>query len=152
MAFMHLSPEAHALYQDVHWGKVQAGTFVIASDSRCEVGAVYPRPAATAARSSENGWNEMVSALPADRCAFLVANFDYVSTSDQVERSKVLFVVWAPAGAPIKEKMLSAFCARAIIAQCGSGGGIAAQLQGGCFAEVEYEVVREKILRMSTVK
>ena len=149
MSFMHLSSEAQDLYSNVFWGKLQGGTIRIVSDSLCDIGCAFPK---SEEKDFSIEWYRMIQSLPSDQCAFLVANFDYISVTDQVQRSKVLFIIWAPNEAPVKQKMLSAFCSKAIIDECGRGGGIGARLQGANMADLDYDVVKEKILRTSTVK
>lgn len=153
MSFMQLSSEARELYQEVHWGKLRGCTLRLVSDSLCDAGSSFAHASSDQSTpNAESQWNNMVAELPHDQCAFFIANFDYVADSDGVRRSKVLAILWAPSSAPAKQKMLSAFCEKSVIDQCGSGGGIARRLQGGTLADLDYEVVREKILRTSTIK
>ena len=41
-------------------------------------------------------WRTFTNQLPKGRCAYGLANFSYISPTDQIERNKVVFVLWAP--------------------------------------------------------
>jgi cofilin len=96
-------------------------------------------------------WNAFANHLPKDKCAYCFVNFSYMSPTDQVERSKVVFVLWSPENAKMKEKMMTAFSANGVLNKIGEGG-ISARIQAGCSSTIDYNVVVEHVLAKATVK
>tara|TARA_R110002050_G_scaffold112982_1_gene227522 strand:+ start:926 stop:1384 length:459 start_codon:yes stop_codon:yes gene_type:complete len=101
--------------------------------------------------SPRDAWAEVEALFPEDRCLLALVNLRYFSEVDSVERAKLILVHWAPARAPMKEKMVASFSLNGIISQLGSGG-IAHRHQAGNVAELDYDHVVEQALARSTVK
>ena len=59
--------------------------------------------------------------------------------------------MWAPSGAPRKDKMMIAFSSNGIVNKIGSGG-IGCRVQAGSGEGVTYGHVLEQVLSRSTVK
>mmetsp|Transcript_12913 Transcript_12913/g.19863 ORF Transcript_12913/g.19863 Transcript_12913/m.19863 type:complete len:140 (-) Transcript_12913:70-489(-) len=55
--------------------------------------------------SNDGNWDNFTAQLPAQGCRYVVYDLSFTS-DDGGERSKILFIVWAPDSAKIKEKML----------------------------------------------
>jgi Cofilin/tropomyosin-type actin-binding protein len=154
MSFMDIADDARDAFHDVSRGRVRAVLLKITSDSQCELAAVHQK-ADNAEHNFEGEWNAFLESglLPDDECRYLIYDFAYMSAQDRVERSKTLFITWAPADADKKIKMLTAFCANAMVSQLtGGGGGISARLQAGSIAGLDFQETHEKALRHSTVK
>jgi hypothetical protein len=75
----------------------------------------------------------------------------YISPSDNVERTKVIFVYWAPDRAKMKEKMVTAFSVNGILNKIGEGG-ISARLQAESLGSLDYSDVVQQVLARATVK
>ena len=89
--------------------------------------------------------------LPKGRCAYCFVNFTYESPNDHIERTKVIFVYWAPEEAKMKEKMITAFSANGILNKIGEGG-ISARIQAESHASLDYNDVMQQLLARMTVK
>ena len=96
-------------------------------------------------------WEEFINHLPKNKCAYGLTHITYISPADKVERSKLVFVLWAPDVAKIKEKMVISFSANGVIGKIG-GGGISCRLEGNSVASVTYDEALEHALARSTVK
>ena len=55
--------------------------------------------------SNDADWSNFTNELPPKGCRYIVYDLSFES-ADGGERSKILFIVWAPDSAKIKEKML----------------------------------------------
>jgi len=84
-------------------------------------------------------YQEFVKALPADECRWGV--FDFEFTVEGGNRSKILFVLWAPDSAKIKGKMLytssKADLRKKLV-------GIQTEIQATDQSEIDFETVLEK--------
>ena len=95
-------------------------------------------------------WQSFTSNLPMDKCCLLFTHFDYMSATDGVERSKFVNVLWSPAGASGKDKMIMSFFTEKALMSLGALGSC--RIQAGSMDELEESIVKEKILRTVTVK
>ena len=100
--------------------------------------------------NSVEDWNNFIEALPQDKCCHVFTHFPYVSATDGTAREKFVHILWAPSEASGKEKMTLSFFAQQVLSDLGALG--AARLEAGALADLEYESVKEKILRRVTVK
>merc|ERR1719197_17019 len=92
---------------------------------------------AAAGADSKAQYEEFIKKLPAKEGRYAVYDFDY-ELKDGGQRNKLMFVVWAPDDAPIKEKMVYASSKDAIKKKL---NGIAYEVQGTDFDEVEWDTV-----------
>merc|ERR1711916_22268 len=88
-------------------------------------------------------YEDFLEKLPENDCRYGI--FDYEFNDDGRDQSKILFVVWAPDTAKIKQKMLYAsskaeFKKKLI--------GISTEIQATDLAEIDEDSVREKVLRV----
>ncbi|KAJ8328796.1 hypothetical protein BDV3_006507 [Batrachochytrium dendrobatidis] len=90
---------------------------------------------------------DFVSALPADDCRYAVFDFAYDFPGSEVQRTKILFYVWSPDGAKIKQKMLYAASKDALRKKL---DGTYTEIQCTDSSEVSYETVLEKVLRATS--
>jgi len=88
-------------------------------------------------------YSEFVKALPANDARYAVYDFEYQFEGGQ--RNKILFVVWAPDSAKIKQKMLYAASKDALRKKL---VGIGVEVQATDLAEIDHEAVLEKVLRV----
>jgi cofilin len=101
--------------------------------------------------SCQQKWQSFLEHLPKEKCAYCFVNFSYISPSDNVERTKVIFVYWAPDRAKMKEKMVTAFSVNGILNKIGEGG-ISARLQAESLGSLDYSDVVQQVLARATVK
>eukprot|EP01107_Rhizomastix_libera_P015396 TRINITY_DN5763_c0_g1_i1.p1 TRINITY_DN5763_c0_g1~~TRINITY_DN5763_c0_g1_i1.p1 ORF type:complete len:140 (+),score=29.26 TRINITY_DN5763_c0_g1_i1:165-584(+) len=84
-------------------------------------------------------YGDFVADLPKNECRFAV--YDLHFTLEDGERSKILFVMWAPDTAPVRNKMLytatKAALRRALV-------GIAVEIQATDASEIDEEAVLDK--------
>lgn len=78
--------------------------------------------------------------LPEREGRYAVYDFEY-TTTEGGKRNKLLFIVWAPDEAPIKEKMLYASSKDALKKKL---NGIHFEVQGTDLDEVEYDTIFQK--------
>eukprot|EP00010_Vexillifera_abyssalis_P008929 CAMPEP_0201550162 /NCGR_PEP_ID=MMETSP0173_2-20130828/6561_1 /ASSEMBLY_ACC=CAM_ASM_000268 /TAXON_ID=218659 /ORGANISM="Vexillifera sp., Strain DIVA3 564/2" /LENGTH=148 /DNA_ID=CAMNT_0047960067 /DNA_START=107 /DNA_END=553 /DNA_ORIENTATION=+ len=148
MAFMKLSQNAKDAFELVRKGKMRGATFHIINDGEVDVEHLIDFQNDI---SFEDEWHTSIEKyLPQEACRFLVFQLDYLSSCDKVQRSKMIFLSWAPTKASQKEKMLTAFCTQSIVHQF--GGSVGCRSQAGNLKELDYQTVKEKMLRTSTVK
>ena len=95
-------------------------------------------------------WTDFVSSFPEDKCCHIFTHFDYISETDNVERSKFVHVLWAPSKASRKDKMQITFFAEKALVDLGGMG--ACRIEAGNKESLEREQVQERILRRVTVK
>jgi len=93
------------------------------------------------AAALQSDYESFVEELPSKEGRYAVYDFQY-TLKDGGLRNKLLFIVWAPDSAPIKEKMLYASSKDAIKKKF---TGIAFELQGTDLDEVAYDEVYQKI-------
>ena len=97
----------------------------------------------TAPNSASFG--DFVANLPANQCRYAIFDFEYNLGNDG-NRSKILFVVWAPDTAKIKDKMLTASSKDALKKKL---VGISVEVQATGLDEVTEQVVKDKITAIS---
>uniref|UniRef100_A0A7S4NR58 ADF-H domain-containing protein n=1 Tax=Paramoeba aestuarina TaxID=180227 RepID=A0A7S4NR58_9EUKA len=144
---INFNDECVELAQSVKRGKTAHAIFSITDSNSCSI--AYSSNEKKA--SCEEQWEDFTSHLPKDSCAYGIAGFKYVSPTDQVERCKTVFVLWAPSGSKQKDKMMVAFSSNGVVNKIGSGG-IGCRVQGGGPASVDYEEVLNQVLARATVK
>ena len=149
---MKLTNEAIDGFEKVRKGLYRGVSFRIESDGICGMEQLIEKQGSDSTEDVVFEWNTFVELLPQDECRYIVYDMRYRSSETNTTRNKVLFFIWAPTGASVKQKMLTAFCAHSITSQLASGSGISARLQAASFADLDYSVVLEKALRTATVK
>lgn len=101
-------------------------------------------------REEDQSWENFVSTLPEDKCCHVFTHFPYIAESDNVSRSKFIHILWAPSKASQKDKMQLTFFAQSVLSDLGATG--AARIEAGSQAALDYNTVREKVVRRLTVK
>ena len=87
-----------------------------------------------------------------NECKYCFYKFKYMSETDKIERSKVVFILWSPPSASRKQKMLSAFFAQSFLLQLGASSAISCQLQASSSSSLLYNDVLDKLFRSLSVK
>ncbi|KAJ3487476.1 hypothetical protein NLI96_g3516 [Meripilus lineatus] len=94
-------------------------------------------------KSSEStDYDEFLSELPETECRWAV--YDLAFETDGGKRNKLVFYHWSPDDAKIKQKMVFASSRDALRR---SFVGIAAEIQGTDYSEVQFNDVVEKVKR-----
>eukprot|EP01125_Pyxidicula_operculata_P005265 TRINITY_DN1897_c0_g1_i2.p1 TRINITY_DN1897_c0_g1~~TRINITY_DN1897_c0_g1_i2.p1 ORF type:complete len:140 (-),score=25.88 TRINITY_DN1897_c0_g1_i2:54-473(-) len=84
-------------------------------------------------------YNEFVAQLPANDCRYAVYNVGY--STDDGERNKIVFFLWAPDSSKVKSKMLYAGTKDTIKKAL---QGLQVEIQGTDKSEVTWDAVVEK--------
>jgi len=88
-------------------------------------------------------YNDFVKVLPPNHARYAVYDYEYQFEGGQ--RNKILFVVWTPATATVKQKMLYAASKEALRKKL---VGIGVEVQATDLSEIDNEAVLEKVLRV----
>ncbi|KAI8142034.1 hypothetical protein BJV82DRAFT_157830 [Fennellomyces sp. T-0311] len=95
-------------------------------------------------KSAENGtYEEFLSNLPENEPRYAVYDFDYEKPGEG-QRSKITFYAWIPDTSKVRQKMLYASSKDAIRKKL---VGLAIEIQGTDYSEVDYDTVLEKASR-----
>jgi hypothetical protein len=101
--------------------------------------------------SSGKGWTTMLDNLPEKEVRYVISNYSYVSPTDNIERVKRVFLMWAPASAKIKDKLTISMYNREAQRLLGTGAGFHVVMQGNDHSDIDQECVIDKIKTSSTV-
>ncbi|MFD5505004.1 actin-binding ADF family protein [Streptomyces sp. NPDC127061] len=93
--------------------------------------------------SSAPGYADFVADLPALECRWAVYDFEFEKDGSG-KRNKLVFVLWSPDNARVKQKMVFASAGDALRR---SLEGIHEDVQGTDYDEVSYEAVLDKVAR-----
>ncbi|OZJ02327.1 Cofilin [Bifiguratus adelaidae] len=94
---------------------------------------------------SGQDYDAFIAALPADEPRYAVYDFQY-EKGDEGIRNKITFYTWTPDTAKIRQKMVYASSKEGLRRKL---VGIAVEVQGTDFSEVDYQTVLEKVSRSS---
>lgn len=95
---------------------------------------------------SSKTYQDFTSALPPNECRYGVFDLEYSKSDADGVRQKILFFVWAPDTAKIKDKMLTASSKDAIKKQL---VGISTEIQATDASEFDYQLVIDKVNSIS---
>ncbi|ORX50776.1 putative COF1-cofilin [Piromyces finnis] len=95
--------------------------------------------------SESKDYDDFVASLPADKCRFAVYDFEYEIPNEGM-RDKILFYIWSPDNARIKDKMMFAASKEYIRKKL---DGIFTEIQCTDLSETSHDVVLDKVLRMT---
>lgn len=95
--------------------------------------------------SESSDYDDFVGSLPTDKCRFAVYDFEYEIPNEGM-RDKILFYIWSPDNARIKDKMMFAASKEYIRKKL---DGIFTEIQCTDLAETAHDVVLDKVLRMT---
>jgi len=123
-------------YQELKLGHAYRYCFFKMNDQCSQV--VVDKTGATGA-----SYEDFVKELPPNACRYAI--FDFAYDSDDGRKSdKIIFVLWAPDSAKIKEKMLYTSSKDAVRKKL---VGVGTEIQATDLAEIDREVVLEKVKR-----
>ncbi|KAI9499289.1 hypothetical protein BDB00DRAFT_227807 [Zychaea mexicana] len=88
-------------------------------------------------------YDQFLECLPADEPRYAVYDFDYEKVGEG-QRNKITFYAWIPDTSKIRQKMLYASSKDALRKNL---VGLAIEIQGTDFSEVEYDTILEKANR-----
>lgn len=94
--------------------------------------------------SPQDTWAQFVRFLPNDQCRYALCNFDYTS-SKGISKSKIVFVMWAPNTANVKNRLQIAMHNRDVQKQIKEIGGITVSLQANEISDLDYDLVLKKL-------
>ncbi|EDQ88489.1 uncharacterized protein MONBRDRAFT_8986 [Monosiga brevicollis MX1] len=86
-------------------------------------------------------YSDFIAALPEQACRYAIYDFDY-KLADGGQRNKLLFVVWCPDTARIKDKMLFASSKESLRKKL---VGINTEVQATELSEVDYDEILDKV-------
>lgn len=93
------------------------------------------------APKSENKYADFVGQLPPDDCRYAIVDYSYEG-KETGTKEVLLFIVWCPDSAKVKDKMLYASSKDAVKQVC---QGVAAEIQANDFDGVSDEYILDKI-------
>lgn len=91
-----------------------------------------------------SNYEEFTELLPENECRYAVYDFDYELSGGAGKRSKIVFFTWAPDTTPIRNKMVYASSRDALRRAL---NGVAVDIQGADYSEVDYDTVFAKVTR-----
>jgi cofilin len=91
-------------------------------------------------------YDDFVADIPANECRYAIFDLEYQKSDADGLRQKIVFIVWAPDAAKIKDKMLTASSKDAIKKQL---VGISTEVQATDASEIEYSYILEKVQTIS---
>jgi cofilin len=86
-------------------------------------------------------YQDFIAALPKDECRYAIYDYKYVN-SEECEFNKLVFIIWNPDGARLKNKMLYASTKDFFKSRL---SGIAVEIQATEYDEVSEEQLREQV-------
>ena len=89
-------------------------------------------------------YDEFTELLPENECRFAVYDFDYELPGGAGKRAKIIFYTWAPDTTPIRNKMVYATSHDALRRAL---NGVAVDIQGADYSEIDYDTVFSKVTR-----
>lgn len=101
--------------------------------------------------SDEENLFNLHKSLPNNDVRYIVMHFGYDSPTDHVRRTKRLFVMWAPSGATIKDRLKITMYNKEAQHLLSSGCGFNVVMQANEISDISYEAVLAKIRSVSTV-
>jgi len=123
-------------YQELKLGHAYRYCFFKLNDNNSAV--VVDKQAPTSAT-----YDDFVKELPPNACRYAIYDFEYDS-DDGRKSDKIIFVLWAPDSAKIKEKMLYTSSKDAVRKKL---VGVGTEIQATDLGEIDREVVLEKVKR-----
>jgi len=95
-------------------------------------------------KGKTENYEEFTELLPENECRYAVYDFDYQLPGGAGKRAKIVFFTWAPDTTPIFKKMIYASSRDALRRAL---NGVAVDIQGADFSEVDYDSVYSKVTR-----
>ncbi|WVQ97015.1 cofilin [Kwoniella sp. CBS 9459] len=123
-------------YQELKTGKKLAYVIYGLSDDK--------RSIIVLKTSEEKDFDTFVGELPEKECRWAVYDFEYTLPGGEGIRNKLVFVMWSPDDANVKNKMIFASSKDALRRRL---EGIHIEIQATDFSEITKDAIMEKALR-----
>lgn len=91
-----------------------------------------------------SSYDEFVNELPENDCRYAVYDFEFELPNNEGKRNKIVFYTWSPDSSPLRSKMIYASSKDALRRAL---NGVAVDVQGTDFSEVDYDSVLERVSR-----
>ena len=137
--------EAQNVYTSLNRGNIQFCIFNQTSDTSFTLQPPQQK--------CDDGWDRLLQLLPNDECCYVLYNFDYISESDGVKRSKLIMINWVPSKAKLRSKMLAAVYVKGMKTKFESwGGSIFTCVDAGGIESLDRNDIEKRITSRCTVK
>lgn len=90
---------------------------------------------------SDQTYDDFLAALPAQECRYCLVDVDY-TTKAGATHSKLVFVMWCPDEAPVKEKMLYSSSTDSMKDLT----GVQCKVQGNDLSDIQKDEVQKKLI------
>jgi hypothetical protein len=98
-------------------------------------------------------WDQLVASLPRDQCRMALAQVPWTAHSDNVTRSRLVFILWAPSHGPsIKQRMTASMFSKGVERMVEQWVGMPVRVEAAGVDDLELADVRDKIRSKATVK
>ncbi|KAL1565560.1 Actin-depolymerizing factor 6 [Salvia divinorum] len=88
----------------------------------------------------DDSYDKFTSSLPADECRYAVYDFDF-TTDEKCQKSKIIFVAWAPETSKVRHKMVYASSKDRFKREL---DGIQVELQATDASEMSLDIVKAR--------
>lgn len=95
-------------------------------------------------KGKAESYDEFVNELPENDCRYAVYDFEFELPNGEGKRNKIVFYTWSPDSSPLRSKMIYASSKDALRRAL---NGVAVDVQGTDFSEVDYDTVLERVSR-----
>ncbi|EMG47725.1 hypothetical protein G210_1830 [Candida maltosa Xu316] len=132
-----VSDESKSVYDELKLGKKYKFIIYKLSEDKTQV--------VTDEASTEGEYAAFLKKLPENECRYAVYDFEYEAEGEEGKRSKLVLFTWSPESACVKDKMIFASSKDSLKDAL---SGVATEVQGTDFSEVDYESVLDKVTRV----
>eukprot|EP00244_Chara_vulgaris_P015115 TRINITY_DN9989_c0_g1_i1.p1 TRINITY_DN9989_c0_g1~~TRINITY_DN9989_c0_g1_i1.p1 ORF type:complete len:140 (-),score=25.21 TRINITY_DN9989_c0_g1_i1:65-484(-) len=87
-----------------------------------------------------DGFEDLVAALPENESRYAVYDYDYITT-DNCEKSKIIFIFWSPEKTPVRTRMVYALTRNQVREEL---DGVQIELQATDVSELDIEIIKAK--------
>lgn len=108
-------------------------------------GGLFESATAATTEASRNQWNNFVMDLPQDDGRYVVYDFKYTSSRDNIPMSKRLFIVWAPSETSVKNKITITMHALDIKRRLENFGSYMLHIQANDKSDLTWINIMEKL-------
>ncbi|KAF7114127.1 actin-depolymerizing factor 7-like [Rhododendron vialii] len=90
----------------------------------------------------EESYDDFAASLPSDKCRYAVYDFDF-TTDENVQKSKIFFIAWAPDTSRVRDKMVYASSKDRFKREL---DGIQVELQATDPSEMSIDIVKSRAI------
>ncbi|KAK8685047.1 hypothetical protein V6N13_041058 [Hibiscus sabdariffa] len=87
-------------------------------------------------------YEDLIASLPANECRYAVFDLDF-TTTENCQKSKIVFIAWAPDIARVRSKMVYASSKDRFRKEL---DGVQVELQATDLSEMSYDIVKERAI------